>query len=107
MFGARCRSVAARRAWRRRYAALDARFAALIFLDVDGLFEFAVKLLNLLAHAAQGVCGMWGILSKIVGGDPICAVSGCRDPEQFYFVVFGKALDLDDLVMLPFVSGPH
>ena len=83
------------------------RLAALVFLDAGGLFEFAMKLLDLPAHAAHLSHGMVHILNQVVGDDPIRAVGEGRDPKQFHFVVFGQALDLDELAMRPFVTGPR
>lgn len=87
--------------------ALDARLAALVLLDAGGLLEFAVKLLDFPAHAAHLLYGSVRILSQVVGDDPVRAVGGNRDPEQFHFVVFGKTFDLDELAMRPFVIGPR
>jgi hypothetical protein len=87
--------------------ALDARLAVLVLLDAGSLLEFAVKLLDLPAHAAHLLYGMVRILSQVVGDDPIRAVGGNRDPEQLHFVVFRKTLDLDELAMCPFVIGPR
>lgn len=85
--------------------ALDARLAALVFLDTGGLFELAVKLLDFPAHAAHLLYGSVRILSQVIGNDPIRAVGGNRAPEQFHFAVFRETLDLDDLAMRPFMIG--
>ncbi len=47
------------------------------------------------------------ILSQIVGDDPVRAVGGNRDPEQFHLVVFRVILDLDEIAMRLFVAGPR
>lgn len=86
---------------------LDARLAALVFLDAGDLLEFAVKLLDLPAHATHLLYGSVRILSQVVGDDPIRAVGGYRNPEQFDLVVFRETLDLDELAMRPVVVGPR
>ena len=75
--------------------ALNARLAALVFLNASQLLEFAVKLLNFPAHATHLLRGIQRILSQIVGYNPIRAVGRHRNPEQFYFVCLRKAFDLD------------
>jgi CO dehydrogenase/acetyl-CoA synthase gamma subunit (corrinoid Fe-S protein) len=50
---------------------------------------------------------MLRILSQVIGNDPIRAVGGDREPEQFHFVVFGETLDLDDLAVRSLVTDPR
>ena len=78
---------------------LDARLAALAFLKARQLLDFAVKLLDLPAQAARNFSSLRGVLSQVVGHDPVRAVCRHLDPEQFHFVMFRKALDLDRLAV--------
>ena len=56
--------------------ALDARLAALVFLNTGELLDLAVKLLDFPAHATHLLCGIQGILRQVVGHNPIRAVGG-------------------------------
>ena len=79
--------------------ALDARFATLTPLKAGQLLGFAMKLLDFPAQATRFLCGLRGILRKIVGYDPIRAVGRHLNPEQFHFVIHRKSFDLDDFSM--------
>lgn len=71
--------------------------AALAFFNSGQLLEFAVKLLNLPASGTRILCGIQGILSQVICNNPVRAVFGNLDPEQFRFVLFWKTLDLHSL----------
>ena len=77
--------------------ALNTRFAALAALQPGKLLAFTVQLLNLPTKATRLLCGLGRNLSRVVGHDPVRAVSRHLNPEQTHLVVFGKALDFDPL----------
>jgi len=85
---------------------LDACLAALATLKTRELLELAMKLLDLPAQAARVLCRRRGILSEVVGHNPVRAVCRHLDPEQLHFVVFGKALDFDRLAVRESLSIP-
>ena len=70
------------------------------------LFGLSVKLLNLPAQATHLLHGLRVVLSKIVGDDIVRALGRQHHPEQFHFVVFGKALELHHFAMFSFCFGP-
>src|SRR5260370_1086146 len=85
---------------------LDACLAALATLKTRELLELAMKLLDLPAQAARVLCRRRGILSEVVGHNPVRAVCRHLDPEQLHFVVFGKALDFNRLAGRESLSIP-
>src|SRR5512143_1296193 len=86
--------------------ALNPSLATLAAFQTGDLLAFAVQLLNLPAKATRLLSSLRGILSGIVGHDPIRAVGRHLNPEQTHLVVFGKALDLDRLPVRYFGSAP-
>ena len=87
--------------------ALDSGFAALARLQPRGLLGFAMRLLDLPAEAARLARHLSGILSQVVGDNPVRAVGGHLDPEQAQLVRFGKAFDFDRLAGLDHRSGQN
>ena len=79
--------------------ALDSGFTALAAFQAGDWFAFAVQLLHLPTVAARLLCGHRGVLSPIVGYDPVRAVGRHRYSEQMHLMVFGKPLDLDALAL--------
>jgi hypothetical protein len=86
--------------------ALDSRFAALAAFQSRDLFAFAVQLLNFPAEAAHLLCGLGGVLSRIVGDDPIRATGRRLNSETAHLVVSGKVFDLDRLAGAQFGGAP-
>src|SRR5260370_9772883 len=78
---------------------LDACLAALATLKTRELLELAMKLLDLPAQAARVLCRRRGILSEVVGHNPVRAGCTHLDPEQLHFVAFGQSLDFDRLAV--------
>ena len=76
--------------------------ATLAAFQASGLFGFAVKLLNLPAQATHLLSVLSGILSKIVGGDIVCALGRKHQRGQFHLMTFGEVLDVQGLAMLEF-----
>ena len=87
--------------------ALDTRFSTLISLDAGQLFDFAVKLLNLPAHATHFLCGFQRILRQVVSHDPVRAAGRHRNPEQFDLVDVRKSFDLDEVAIGKFIVFPR
>ncbi|MDG4553183.1 MAG: hypothetical protein P9E24_02880 [Candidatus Competibacter sp.] len=85
----------------------DARLSALTAFQPSNLFAFAAQLLDLPTKATHLLSGLRGILSGIVGHDPVRAVgSRHRNPEQARLVVFGKAFDLGPLLLMSALAWP-
>jgi hypothetical protein len=82
--------------------ALNPGLAALAAFQPCHLLAFAVQLLNLPAEATRLLCRLSGILSGVVGHDPVRAVGGHLNPEQAHLVLLGEAIDFDDLAVFPF-----
>ena len=87
--------------------ALDARLSALTAFQPSKLFAFAVQLLDLPTKATHLLSGRRGILSGIVGHDPVRAVGRHLNPEQAHLVVSGKAFDLDLLAVRLLLVPPR
>ncbi len=81
-------------------------FATLATFQSGQLFRLSVKLLNLPPQATHFLYGLRVVLSKIVGNDIIRALGRQHHPEQFHFMVFGKALELHHFAMLSFRLRP-
>ncbi len=81
-------------------------FPALTSFQAGELFGLSVKLLNLPAQATHFLHGLRVVLSKIVGDDIIRALGRQHHPEQFHFVVLGKALELHQFAMRSFGLRP-
>ena len=86
--------------------ALDAGFATLALFQTGDLFAFPMQLLDFPAEATHLLSRLGGILSWIIGHDPIRAVGRHLNPETLHLVVFGKALDLDPFAVSQFVLVP-
>lgn len=86
--------------------ALDSCFAALALLDAGQLLDFAVILLDLPTKGARLLCVLGRITSQVVGHNQFRAVRRHRNPEEFHFVVFGKAAHLDQLAAFEFLFAP-
>ena len=78
---------------------LNPRGTTLAAFEPGELFPFAVQLLNVPTKATHLSGRLRGMLSGIVGYDPIRAVGRHRNPEQAHLMVFGKAFDLDPLTV--------
>ena len=85
----------------------NASLATLTVFQTGQLFGFPVKLLN---FPSQGdthlLYGLGRILSKIVGHDIVRALGRQHYSEQFHFMIFRKALDLDDFAVWFFLICP-
>src|SRR4030066_2568750 len=81
-------------------------FATLTPFQSGKLLGFSVKLLNLPTQAAHFLYRLGIILSQVVCYHIVRALDGQHNPEQFHFVLFGKALDLHDFAALLFFFGP-
>ena len=79
--------------------ALDSGLSTLTALDSGELFRLSMKLLHLPAQGTRLLCTPRDILSQVVRHDRVRAMGRHRNAEQFYLVLFGKALDLDDLAV--------
>ncbi len=86
---------------------LDATNTTLATLNAPGLFNLAMKLLDLPADGADGSCFVRGGTSIIVGDDKIRPVGRNRNAEQLDFVILGKVLDLDTFALLEFSLCPR
>ena len=85
---------------------LDTTDAALATLNTAGLFDLAMKLLDLPANGADVSCFVRGCTSIIVGDDKIRPDGRNRNAEQLDFVILGKVLDLDKFALLEFGLCP-
>jgi hypothetical protein len=70
--------------------ALNPGFSALAAFQPCHLLAFAVQLLNSSVETARLLCRLGGILSGVVGHDPVRAVGGHLNPEQVHLVVLQK-----------------
>ena len=86
--------------------ALDPSFATLALFQTGDLFAFPMQLLDFPAEATQLLSGLGGVLSWIIGHDPIRAVGRHLNPETLHLVLFGKALDLEPFAVSQFVLVP-
>ena len=81
-------------------------FPTLTTFQSGELLGFSVKLLNLPAQATHFLYGLRVVLSHIVGDDIIRALGRQHHPEQFHFVILGKALELHHFAMRSFQLRP-
>jgi len=86
--------------------ALDAGCATLTTFQTGQLLAFAMQLLNLPTEATHLLGGLGGVLSGIIGHDPIRAAGRHHNPETLHFMCFGKAFDFELFALLQFSLTP-
>ena len=77
----------------------DAGLATLTAFQASELLGFAMKLLDLPAHAARLLCDLRVILSEVVSDHIVRAPWRQHNPEQLHLMLFGKPPDLDQLAV--------
>ena len=79
---------------------LNTSLATLAIFETSELSAFAVQLLDIPAKGTHFSGALSGILSKVIGNNPIRATGRGLNPEQTHLVLFRKALDFDLFTVL-------